>query len=274
MHSKPSLTIVVLALIVTLTPSTLSADACTEHWTDPVACTVDVTLEREEERDRVLEEEATVRVRPGEHFELLMTARDQEGDRFPSERMLYRWEADRDCRGLVSLEEHGHSSHVTAEAGPRPGSCDLRVWVPGNLNLDRRIRIEIAEPTDLRSLARSHPEEIARAMYRGILGRSPDSRGLRNATEEIRQGEIEQEVRKMCGSREYAKRSRGLRPEGRLDDLYRGLLGRDRGRGGDRYLVRLERGECAEAVLGIMRSPEFERRITGAEDEDYETHHH
>ena len=206
--------------------------------------------------------EDRVSVAVGSAVELQPEARDQFGGRFPPERLLLGVDLDRDCRNLVDVDEHDGRG-LTIRAGTRQGSCDLVVWVPGNLNLDQRLRIEVTG-RGKSGYDRGEAEQLATWLYRAILGREPDAGGIGAAIAEIERGRVGDQVEAMCGSREYLDQRRGVPAHERLADIYRGLLGREPDAAGvRRYQAELERGRCAEVVLDILRSDELESRLQG-----------
>lgn len=103
---------------------------------------------------------------------------------------------------------------------------------------------------------------MATRLYRALLGREPDSEGLVAATREIQRGRLWQQIRAMVGSAEFAQARSRLSAPQLLDQIYRGLLGREADSSGVRtYLGQVERGEVAEVVFSIVRSEEFEGRV-------------
>ena len=102
-------------------------------------------------------------------------------------------------------------------------------------------------------------EYVAERLYRAVLGREPDEGGLRNASSEILFGNLERLVNSLL----YSSEGRALRltPEQRLDQIYRGLLGRSPDAGARSYLPQLQQGRTADVVLDILESEEFIRSL-------------
>jgi hypothetical protein len=249
-----------LVAAAALSATAAAAQECPVQWQRAVACVVELQLARAGERAQELRrDELSIRV--GEAVELEATARDQWGRHFPAQRMAWGIETDRGCRDdQLAIEELGEG-RFRLRAGSRRGRCDLLLWVPGNLNLDRRLRVEVVSAFR-EGYERREAEQVAGALYRGILGREPDPEGLRQAIAEIQRGRLESQVRGMCNSPEFRNQRQGLAPSSFLEELYQGLFQRPVDSGGARtYLRDLERGRCTEVVLSLVRSEEFEARL-------------
>jgi hypothetical protein len=202
-----------------------------------------------------------VRLAPGEKITLELEPLDQFGRIFPVNRSGFEANFDRRCpRSLLRLRELD-ANRFEIESDRERGRCELLVWVPGNLNLEWSVPIEV-RGLALTGYSRSQSEALATRLYRAILGREPDSEGLVAATREIQRGRLWQQILAMVGSAEFAQARSRLSSPQLLDQIYRGLLGREADSSGVRtYLGQVERGEVAEVVFSIVRSEEFEGRV-------------
>lgn len=273
------------ALVFTLligawaTPS--AAVHCFEEWEEPVVCEIDVEVEGEvssqagagssyrppgadEPRravDRSPDPESRpplrVELAPDDRATLSLTARDQRGHLFPVERMAYELDPGPGCDEIVRIDrlETGVFEVVTGE---REGACELAVWVPGNLNLDRRVELEVRETT----VPITRAARITERLYLALLGREPEELGLARGEEAIEEGRIESYVRGIVTSDEFAHRRAELSDGQLLDSIYEGLLGRGVDADGRQaYGDEISRGRVAETVLAILRSSEFRRSL-------------
>jgi len=246
------------ALLALATPAT--AQRCLDEWSAPVVCHVEVSVAPEGERRATRVEGRRLELPSRSEVELFVDPYDQWDRRFPLDRFEVRLESDRRCGDLVTISRRDEGRFLI-ETGSRDGRCDLVLWVPGNLNLDRQLTIEVNRA---RRAAYSHGEAafIARALYRGLLGRDGEPSGVQSAALEIQRAGVASEIRNMLRSPEYARTRSGLDPMARLDDLYRGLLGRRPDNAGVRhYLDDVRRGGIEGVALDILRSPEFEDRM-------------
>ncbi len=242
------------------TASRLSAD-CPACGPEPRICVVQIGILREgERRPRLLGNRELVRLAPGEKITLELEALDQYGRTFPANRSGFEATFDRRCpRSLLRLRELD-ANRFEVESDRERGKCELLVWVPGNLNLEWSVPIEV-RGLALTGYSLSQSEALATRLYRALLGREPDPEGLTAATREIQRGRLLQQIRAMAGSAEFAQARSRLSASQLLDQIYRGLLGREPDSSGVRtYLGQVERGEIAEVVFSIVRSEEFEER--------------
>lgn len=240
------------------------AQECEAFGPRPYVCELEVLVARPGERPRPLDPGRRLRLDAGERLDLIVDALDQSGRRFPADRLVVRLEPARRCpRGFVKIEEADAGQFRLESAGGK-GECDLLLWVPGNLNLEREIRLEV------RSLlaagySRGQARRVAEALYRALLDREADPSGLGAAAGEIERGRLAEQVEAMVRSDEFRRERAGLPAAELLTGVYRGLLGRDPDRAGERsYLGEVERGRLAEVVLAIVASEEFEARLLGA----------
>ena len=97
----------------------------------------------------------------------------------------------------------------------------------------------------------------------GILGRAPDGGGRAAAIAEVERGNIEAQVDAMIRSPEFQQRLLNLSSEEGLEGFYQGIFGRSGdGAGVRQYLPDVERRRYAAVVLQMLRSPEFEGRLS------------
>jgi GT2 family glycosyltransferase len=130
--------------------------------------------------------------------------------------------------------------------------------------LEELIRGFIASPEFrtrvLQLLPDSLSEQIAPALYRGILEREPDPAGLAVAVEALRSGQpLEELIRTFIASPEFRIRVLQLIPEQIAPALYRGILGREPDSSGLAHAIEaLRSGQPLEELIrGFIASPEF-----------------
>ncbi len=248
------------ALLLILPAGRANAQACFDGWSKPVVCRLDVEARDPGGRWKDVRRRGTLRIPAGGTLELRFSARDQDGWAFPDERLQVGLDMDRDCRDLVHLvrSEDGRYRLV---AGVERGRCTATLWVPGNLNLDMPLRLEVVPRAQV-GYDHAQARVIARRLYLAILGREPDPAGWNAATQEIQRGRLDAQVRSMLQSPEFRSRQRGMTPSQLLESLYRGLLDREPDSPGVRtYLHRIERGRADGVVEDIIRSEEFEAKL-------------
>lgn len=250
-------TLFVLAALAA-SPATASAqDDCFRSWSRPVVCRLKVATRETGGRWKDLRRSNSLRLPAGGALELRFSARDQNGWAFPEERLRVGLDLERDCRDLVHLapSEDGRYRLV---AGVERGRCTATLWVPGNLNLDIPLRLEVVSRAQA-GYDHAQARAIAQRLYLAILGREPDPVGWNAATQEIQRGRLSQQVRAMLQSPEFRSRQRRMSPSQFLESLYRSLLDREPDSQGVRtYLRRLERGQADGVIKDIIRSEEFE----------------
>jgi GT2 family glycosyltransferase len=111
-------------------------------------------------------------------------------------------------------------------------------------------------------------EQIAPALYRGILEREPDPAGLAHAIEELRSGQpLEELIRTFIRSPEFRTRVLQLLPDISSEQiapaLYRGILEREPDPAGLAHAIEeLRSGQPLEELIRtFIRSPEFRTRV-------------
>lgn len=258
-HFLPAATLAFSILLSTsLAISSAFAQDCPSMGSKAVVCDVAVFAALGRGRLEPVSRERAILLAAGQELTLAFEARDQYGREFPDQRMRYGLEADRSCRDLVTLEEGDGEGRYEIRAGARRGSCDLSLWVPGNLNLEWPLRIEVTG-VSRDNLSHFQAERIADRLYRGILGREPDAAGLKSAVADIQRGDLERVADGMLRSEEFRENRAGLSPSKLLDSLYRGLLSRAPDSDGRRmYLDDLERRDFERVVDALLASPEFD----------------
>lgn len=236
---------------------------CAAAGSEPYICGVEIEVSRGGERARRLDGGRPLRLASGDSVELRVEGFDQFDRRFPSDRAGFVLEPSRRCeRGAVEIEERG-AGRFLVEAKRGRGSCELLLWVPGNLNLEWTVPVEL-RPLGSDGYSRAQAELVAASLYRALLGREADPPGLAGAISEIQRGRLATQVEAMARSDEFRRERAGLPAARLLEDLYQGLLGRAPDRDGERrYLREVERGDVASVALDILRSEEFERRLAG-----------
>lgn len=249
---------VVALLLLTLRVPTLEAQDC-GSWNQPVLCTIDLQMSVDRARSQRFDPNRRLEIAPRQQIEIELSGRDQFGRDFPSDRLSFGVD-DRDCGQLLDVEDRGRGI-LRLGAGSSTGQCRLDLWVPGNLNFEWRVEIEVS--AGARSgYSRGEAEFLARALYLAILGREIDAGSLGGATAELEQGHLEAQISSMLRSGEFRQSLSGVAPEQLLDRFYQGLLGREADAGGIRtYLNDLQRGAHEEVLLKIIQSGEFEQRL-------------
>lgn len=260
--------VLVLVLTAAFSGEPALAQGCGADWDRPVVCAVELSGALEGSRRTVSLDGRSVELPTRSRVELYADPYDQWGRRFPPERFELRVDVDRSCEELLSIEreepEYGRGDRLVLETGSRTGACEVLFWVPGNLNLDRPLRIEVSRDRS-GGYTRSEAELLARWLFQAVLAREPDADGLRASTFEIQAGQIRSQVEAMVRSPEFQKRRAGLPADELLEDAYRGLLGRAPDTAGVRtYLPRVRRGDLAGVVLTLLGSEELETRLDRA----------
>lgn len=255
----------VLVLAAAFSAGPGRAQGCAADWDRPVVCAVELSATIDGSHRSVSLDGRGVTLPTRSRAELFADPYDQWGRRFPLERFELRVEVDRSCEDLVAVERqelgYGRGERLVLETGSRTGGCEILFWVPGNLNLDRPLRVEVSRDRS-GGYTRAEAELLALWLFQAVLGREPDAVGLRASTMEIQRGEIRSQVEAMVRSPEFRKRRADLPAEELLESAYRGLLGRAPDTAGVRtYLPRVRRGDLAGVVLTLLGSEELEARL-------------
>lgn len=226
---------------------------------------------RDRDRDRDREVGQRVTLDTGESVEVNARGVDQSGARFPADRFAIGVAFDSRCESVTIDNRRADGFRLVA--GNRRGVCDVTVWVPGNLNLDRTIRVEVGGRDDRgRAVrngrdrdnedgwSRAEAERIAHRLYNSILVRVPDPDGLRDTIVEIQAGRLDQRIEQMVKSAEFRRRRSSAQEF--INEYYRGLLHREPDTAGVRvYLDDVKRGRHVAVVLAIVRSDEFVSQV-------------
>lgn len=267
MYRAALTTVAVLALLVVAAASPAAAQCNLSRWTEPVACQVELEL-----HGGGSVEGDTLHLPADQTVELHAAPLDQRGRAFPADRFRFEFDFDRDCNGVVELAGASDQG-VTLRTGRGAGSCDVLLWIPGNMNLDRELRVEVGRTRAPQAALRpgggdqtgaidTRQELVAASLFRGIMGREPDRRWLDSAAEQVRQGETRDQIESLLRSPEFNQRRRSVPPDEILRDFYQGLLGRAPDQAGARtYLGDIRDGDYEEVILDILGSDEFDQRV-------------
>ncbi len=258
-----SLVFVFLTLAVLTPLSSAGAQTCTSDWARPFVCSVRVGVGAPGERLREIRADDRLSIPARGSLNLVVQGLDQFGRSFPSDRMRPGLSGDSGCSELVTWETQGDTGYELV-AGSRRGSCRLLLWIPGNLNLEWVLNVEVISAV-ADGYTRSQAETMMTFLYRGILGRDPDPSGLQNQVAEILRGRLRDVVVGMYASSEFLTRRNHLTPIEQLDQLYQALLGREVDSSAVRtYLSEMERGRYPDVALHLLSSSEFEDRLLDA----------
>lgn len=259
------LPLVLFALAALLAPAPAAAQTCGAGWTEAVVCEVDLVVFRLGDRRGERFAGDTLRLATRSEVELAAVAVDQHGRRFPDDRLGYGLDLGRYCDDLVEVEELSDGRFRIA-SGSAVGDCEALFWVANNLNLDRRIRVEV-ERESRDGYGREEAELLATWLYRAVLGRDPEPQGLQAATAQIQKGELGPQVRGMVASPEFQRRRSDLSAPALLESFFQGLLGRAPDTPAVRtYLRSLERGDYDDVLWALLHSDELEDRLDDALD--------
>ena len=255
-----AVTAVVFTLSLLIAAQPALAQDC-GSWSRPVLCEAELIATADGGGDQRFDGRSAYRLAPRGRMDLELLGRDQRGGRFPEERVVLGY-SEAGCRRLLDIQDRGpRGLRITARSDA--GTCRLRVWVPGNLNFEWDIELEV-DPAARTSYGRRDAEFIVDALYSAILDRDPDQRSQRSAVAEVQQGNIENLLNSMLRSREFAAMRDGIPPEDLLDLFYRGIFDREADSGGVReYLGLVRARRYADTLLRMIRSTEFERRLPG-----------
>jgi len=255
------LAVPVLSILVLLAVTERALAQECGAWSRPVLCEATlVATDADGDSDR-LGDRSRYRIAPRGRVDLELEGRDQRGRRFPEDRIVLGY-SETGCRGLLDIEDRGpRGLRVTARSAAN--RCRLAIWVPGNLNFEWEIEFEV-DPGARTSYSRGDSERLVDALYNAILDRDPDSQSQRSAVAEVQQGNLERLINSMVRSQEFTQSRNGVSPGDLLDRFYMGIFDRPADTGGVReYLDLVRSGRYTDALLRMIRSPEFERRLPG-----------
>lgn len=255
-----------LAIVASLAATALPTHAqqCASRGSKPMVCRIEVRDVTATGRPVTIDLERGLDLRSGQRVVLDVVAYDQSGRPFPEERLAVRMDGEEGCRGRVEIDQ---SRGLFDLKGIARGSCELTLWIPGNLNLEWPLRVAVDREERRGGTSRGTGEVIAGRLYQAILGREADAGGLRSAAAAIDDGRLEEIVDSLLASDEFRRERWNLSPTVLLQDFYRGLLDRDPDPAGVKtYWEEVRRHRFAEVLLSLLRSPEFDelvRRGTG-----------
>lgn len=266
-----SLLTVLGALGALAAPAPAAAQDCDADWDQPYVCEIELVASARGQNARSPVRE-TLRLAPGSSTVLSVRPIDQAGRGFPAERFAYQIVPGSACSGLVDIGEQSHGE-IRIDTGNRAGSCELALRPANNMNLDRRVTLqvtgtslgEVRDPADSVGDYDERSELLARWLYRGILGREGEPSGIEAAATAIAAGRLDHQVETMLVSQEFAERRRGMSAAQLLDSFYQGLLGRSTdAAGARRYTDDMIRGEYEEVLEEILESEELRDRLNRA----------
>lgn len=205
----------------------------------------------------------------GQQVDLRIEARDQFGRQFPQQRLRFELDFDRNCGGLVELVGASDNG-VTLRTGKGAGTCDALLWLPNNMNTDRRLRIvgnragstggTTTQPAG--GAIDTQEEVVAASLFRAVLGRSPDAEWIAGAADQVRRNQTRETIQGLLGSQEFRERRQNRSPEDLLRDFYQGLLGREPdASGARRYRAAMHEGRHEDVIRDILDSREFRDRL-------------
>ena len=264
----------VLALLgAGLAPTPAAAQDCDSDWSQPFVCSIDLVYSVRGEDPRAhVGADGVVRLRTGADTVLSIRPEDQTGSGFPAQRFAYQIVPGNDCRGLVDVEEE-RIGEILLETGTRTGSCELAILPANNMNLDRRLRLEVVGATTgpVTSPAPGTPalsrrsEVLAGWLYQAILGRQGEAAGIADAAARIQSGRVEEQIDLMLRSAEFQSRRQGLTAAQLLDAFYQGLLGRAADPAGTRrYMNDMLQANFDDVLDEMVESRELQDRLARA----------
>lgn len=228
-------------------------------WSLPVLCEVELIATGDAGDNQRFNGRAPYRLAPRGWMDLELAGRDQQGRRFPVERIVLGYN-ETNCRRFLDIQNRGQRGlRITARTDA--GQCRLQVWAPGNLNFEWELEIEV-DPGARTSYSRRDAEFIVEALYSAVLDRGSDRQSQRSAVAEVQQGNLENLLNSMLRSQEFGASLAAVPAEELLDRFYRGIFNRDADSGGiGEYLGLVRSGQHADTLLRMIQSTEFERRL-------------
>lgn len=265
MHRTTFFVLALFTLTLAAGAAATGAQVDIGRWTAPVAARTVLSLPGHGTVDG-----DTLHLPVSQRVELEVHATDQLGRAFPQQRFRFEFEFERDCNGLVELVDASDDG-VTLQTGRGAGACDVLLWIPGNMNLDRRLQVVVGGSAQAAAVGNqpavidTREGRIAGSLFRALLAREPEADWLAAAAIQIRGGDTRTPLRAILGSPEFSQRRSTVGPEELLRGIYQGLLGREPDAGAYRtYLERIRRGNIEEVVGVVLRSSEFQQRHAAA----------
>lgn len=265
MHRSSNLVLTAFAVLLLAAAPAAHAQVDLDAWDDPVAARTQLSLPGEG-----TVEGDTLYLPVDAQVDLEVHATDQFGQRFPQNRFRFEFSFDRDCGGLVELVGATDDS-VTLKTGRGAGECEVVLWVPGNMNLDRELHVVVGRtPRTAPSTPATNGEPdidtreelIAASIFRALLDREPENSWVEATAPQIARGDTRAVVRSILAGSEFQQRRATTPTEELLGDLYRGVFGRDPDSVGIRtYWDEIQDGRFEEVVDIFLRSSEFQQRV-------------
>lgn len=252
----PLLTLVFGGLIGLSAAASAAAQDPFDDWREPVVVELELTGALNGERTRELRR-GRIELGPRESFTVQVDPYDQRGRRFPADRFQIGVELERDCDGRISMSET-YAGDLEFTAGRGRGRCEVVLYVPGNLNLERVLEFDVTG-MGTGNYTRRQAEEVVERLYRAILQREVDRGSRASAVAEVQAGNLTNQVRALIGSREFTDLSRRSQPADLLEAFYAGILERTPdSAGASDYLREISRGRHEETIMNLIQSGEFE----------------
>lgn len=254
--------IVIVALLglLLMFPSSASAQECAALMSRPYVCQVELRLSADGGRWARATPDSPIRIPAGTTLDVEVIGIDQYGREFPSDRAGFELETSSSCRRLLRASENSEGL-FSFTATTQRGRCQAWLWIPGNLNLEWSLELEV-QGIAVAGYSKAQSEYIVRRLYLGVLGREIDAPSLPRAVSEIQRGRLSKFIESMVKSKEYKKNRRNLPSSELLEDFYLGLLGREPDSAGVRsYLKKIERGQHRSVIRDLVKSEEFERNM-------------
>ncbi len=246
--------------IVILSPAFLAAQDCVATQSRPYICQIEarVLSANGDWVGHVLD--GPFRIPVGAQLEIAIRGSDQYGRPFPHDRAGFGVELEPSCSGMITVQELD-GGRFSFSANSRRGRCQAWLWVPGNLNLEWSLSLEI-QGVASGGYDRAQSEYIVRRLYLALLGRPVDRPSLAPGVAEIQRGNLSALIKAMISSMEFRRERRYLPAAQVLEEFYVGLLDRKPDSEGVRtFLKRLELGHYRDVIRDIIASEEFEHKM-------------
>ncbi len=245
-------------LLVLLAAPEAAAQGC-GNWSQPVLCQVELRSSIDGDPWERFDPYDGQRLAPNQLLELEIDGRDQYGRTFRADRIVLGFE-DRDCDGTLRVTDLGEG-RLEIEASGTMGRCRLELWVPGNMNFEWRVELEVT-PEARTTYSRAEADIVVRALYWAILNRAPDTASIDGAIFELQRGNLQAQAAAMLRSTEFQQSLGGVDPGQLLDRFYEGILERPADAPGvQTYFADMQRRRYLDVILRLLRSPEFEERL-------------
>jgi len=250
---------IVLLLTSTITLGATAAQAahCADPADRPAVCTVEAYAGFNGDRPRSFDLNGSVEMQPNQTLEIEIDAFDQNRRRFPKDRLAFDFDAN-DCRQLAKVESTS-TGRIEITTGTGRGGCEVWLWLPGNLNFEWKLNLEIASRARS-GYTTSEAEFVTHRVYQALLRRDADPQGLRDTSAAVLRGELSRRIDDILRSEEYRTKARGAQPAWTLEQLYTGVFGRKPDASATQAFSGLiQRGRVADVLRELLDSDEFER---------------